>query len=70
MLSVGGLEDCQQVRPVAFPTVRSGVVPAYEAIVLKARDAFAYKLIIDARTGAVADPGEHRAQPQLGHRRS
>ncbi len=51
MLSVGGLEDFQQVRPVAFPTVRSGVAPAYEAIVLKARDAFAYKLIIDARTG-------------------
>jgi extracellular elastinolytic metalloproteinase len=51
MLAVGGLEDFQQVRPVAFPTVRSGVAPAYEAIVLKARDAFAYKLIIDARTG-------------------
>ena len=39
------------MRPVAFPTVRSGVAPAYEAIVLKGRDAFAYKLIIDARTG-------------------
>jgi extracellular elastinolytic metalloproteinase len=52
-LAVGGLGDLQSVRPVAFPTVRNGVVPAYEAIVLKASEAFGFKSIVDARTGAV-----------------
>jgi extracellular elastinolytic metalloproteinase len=51
-LAVGGLGDAQSVRPVAFPTLRHGVAPAYEAIVVKARDAFGYKVIVDARTGA------------------
>jgi extracellular elastinolytic metalloproteinase len=51
--AVGGLGDSQTVRSVAFPTVRNGVVPAYEAIVLKAGEGFGVKSIVDARTGAV-----------------
>jgi hypothetical protein len=50
---VGSLGDSQLYRRVAFPTVRNGVVPAYEAIVLKPIEGFAMKSIVDARTGAV-----------------
>jgi extracellular elastinolytic metalloproteinase len=52
-LAVGGLGDSQTVRSVAFPTVRNGVVPGYETIVLKAGEGFGVKSIVDARTGAV-----------------
>jgi extracellular elastinolytic metalloproteinase len=52
-LSVGSLGDSQLFRRVAFPTVRNGVVPAYETIVLKAAEGFGMKSIVDARTGAV-----------------
>ena len=52
-LAIGGLSDLQQVRAVAFPTVRSGLVPAYESIVLKGREAIGYKMVIDARNGKV-----------------
>jgi extracellular elastinolytic metalloproteinase len=52
-LAVGGLGDSQTFRRVAFPTVRNGVAPAYEAIVLKASEGFGVKSIVDARTGAV-----------------
>jgi extracellular elastinolytic metalloproteinase len=52
-LKIGGLRDLQSVKAVAFPTVRAGVVPAFESIVSKTKDAVAYKVVIDARTGAV-----------------
>jgi len=52
-LAIGGLRDLQQVRAVVFPTVRTGLVPAYESIVLKGRDAIGYKMIVDARNGKV-----------------
>ena len=52
-LAVGGLGQSQSVKAVVFPTLRSGLVPSFEAIVVKAQDAFGYKLVIDARTGAV-----------------
>ena len=52
-LAVGGLGDLQNVRAVAFPTIRRGVVPAYEAIALKSGEGFGVKSIVDARTGAV-----------------
>jgi extracellular elastinolytic metalloproteinase len=52
-LKIGGLTNLQQVKAVAFPTVRAGVVPAFESIVLKAKEAVGYKVVIDARTGAV-----------------
>jgi extracellular elastinolytic metalloproteinase len=52
-LALGGLGDLQQVRAVAFPTVRSGLTPAFETIVLKAHDALGYKIVVDARNGRV-----------------
>ena len=52
-LAVGGLGQAQAVRPVVFPTIRSGLVPSFEAIVVKAEDALGFKFVIDARTGSV-----------------
>jgi hypothetical protein len=52
-MSVAGLPNPQRARLIAFPTVRGGVVPAYETIVLDGHDSVAYKHVIDARTGAV-----------------
>jgi len=52
-LAVSGNVDIQRARPVVFPTVRSGVIPAFETIVLKAKDAFGYRVVVDARTGAL-----------------
>jgi extracellular elastinolytic metalloproteinase len=52
-LAIGGLGDLQQVRAVAFPTIRSGLVPAFESIVLKGKDAIGFKIVVDARNGKV-----------------
>jgi extracellular elastinolytic metalloproteinase len=52
-LAVAGLSDLQRVKQVAFPTVRNGVVPAFESIVLNGKEAVAYRVIVDARTGSV-----------------
>jgi extracellular elastinolytic metalloproteinase len=52
-LAVAGLSDLQRVKLVAFPTVRAGIVPAYESIVLNTRGAKAYRVVVDARTGVV-----------------
>jgi extracellular elastinolytic metalloproteinase len=52
-LTVGGLSDIQRIKRVAFPTVKNGVVPAYESIVVNAKQALAYRVIVDARTGSV-----------------
>ena len=52
-LAIGGLADLQEVRAVAFPTVRSGLAPAFESIVLKGKDAIGYKVVVDARNGKV-----------------
>src|SRR5262245_48872203 len=52
-LAVGGIGDLQLVRKVAFPTVRNGVVPAFESIVLNAKESIGYRVIVDARTGSV-----------------
>jgi hypothetical protein len=52
-LAVAGLGDLQLVRRVAFPTVKNGVVPAFESIVLNAKQAIGYRVIVDARTGSV-----------------
>jgi extracellular elastinolytic metalloproteinase len=52
-LVVGGLGQSQSVKAVVFPTLRSGLVPSFEAIVVKATDAFGYKIVVDARTGGV-----------------
>ena len=42
----------QRVRAVAFPTVRSGVFPAFESVVSKGQDSV-YRVVTDARNGAV-----------------
>ncbi|MFL6014080.1 MAG: M36 family metallopeptidase [Gaiellaceae bacterium] len=52
-LSVAGMADLQRVKPVAFPTIRYGVVPAFETLVLKTKDGFAYNLVVDGRTGTI-----------------
>jgi extracellular elastinolytic metalloproteinase len=52
-LAIGGLRDLQEVRAVAFPTIRSGLAPAFETIVLKGHEALGYKVVIDARNGKV-----------------
>jgi extracellular elastinolytic metalloproteinase len=52
-LAIAGMTDLQRVKPVAFPTVRDGILPAFETMVLKTKDSFAYKVIVDGRSGAV-----------------
>ena len=52
---LSGVGDLQQVRPVAFPLVDKGYVPAFETIVLDtaADQPTAYHTIVDGRTGEV-----------------
>jgi extracellular elastinolytic metalloproteinase len=52
-LAVGGLSTAQSVKAVVFPTIRTGLIPSFETIVVKAKDALGYKVIVDARTGTV-----------------
>lgn len=52
-LSVSTSSDVQRAKLVAFPTPRSGVVPAYETLVLKQDEASADRVIVDARDGEV-----------------
>ena len=52
-LAVGGLSTAQSVKAVVFPTIRSGLIPSFETIVVKAQDVLGYKVIVDARTGTV-----------------
>jgi extracellular elastinolytic metalloproteinase len=52
--SVEGLQKgAQKARLVAVPTPRDGAVPAYETLVAGPYASFAYKHLIDARTGRV-----------------
>jgi extracellular elastinolytic metalloproteinase len=53
-LGVAGIET-QRARLVAFPTVRNGVVPAYETLVLDTRRAkpLAHRVYVDARSSRV-----------------
>lgn len=52
LLEVTGLSDIQSVRPVAFPTIRQGVIPAHEALVVDndLPQPEAYRVFVDART--------------------
>jgi extracellular elastinolytic metalloproteinase len=52
-LAIGGLGESQAVKAVVFPTIRSGLVPSFESIVVKSKDALGFKVVIDARNGAV-----------------
>jgi extracellular elastinolytic metalloproteinase len=51
LLDVARLPDLQRVREVAFPTVKRGVVPAYEALVLDTErpEPLAFQVFVDAR---------------------
>ena len=51
-LRVPASGSVQSVRPVAFPTVRAGVIPAYESQVGGKGDA-AFRVVVDARNGAL-----------------
>ena len=50
-----GLADLQRTRPVAFPTVERGFVPAYETIVLdtESPEPGAYRTFVDGRDGKI-----------------
>jgi hypothetical protein len=50
-LGVAGLDSPQTVRLVAFPTVREGLLPAYEAQVVDGKAGKAYRSFVDARNG-------------------
>ena len=50
---VAGLPGTQLAKLVAFPTVRSGVVPAYETIVMNTREDLGLRSYVDARTGRI-----------------
>jgi hypothetical protein len=50
---VAGLTQPQLVRLVAFPTVRQGVVPAYESYVVDGKKSIGLRTFIDARNGAL-----------------
>jgi extracellular elastinolytic metalloproteinase len=55
LLEVTALPDVQSVRRVAFPTIRRGVLPAHEALVVDNDQPTpeAYRVFVDARTGRV-----------------
>ena len=50
---VAGLPGTQLAKLVAFPTVRSGVVPAYETIVMNIKEDLGLRSYVDARTGRI-----------------
>ena len=50
---VAGLPGTQLAKLVAFPTVRSGVVPAYETIVMNTKEDLGLRSYVDARTGRI-----------------
>ena len=50
---VAGLRGNQLAKLVAFPTTRSGVLPAYETVVVDLDKALASKSFVDARTGKI-----------------
>ena len=75
---LAGVGDVQRAKPVAFPTVENGFVPAYETIVLDAQDATpaAYRTFVDARDGSILareslvdheTDAENAAQAALAH---
>jgi extracellular elastinolytic metalloproteinase len=55
LLEVTALADVQSVRRVAFPTIRGGVLPAHEALVVDndQPEPEAYRVFVDARNGRV-----------------
>jgi len=65
---VAGFDQPQRVRAAAFPTVRDGYVPAYEALVVDATGVvpLAERVIVEARTGRILvreNLVRHQTQP-------
>jgi extracellular elastinolytic metalloproteinase len=52
-LGVAGVQGNQLVKLVAFPTVRRGVVPAYETVVVDLKTPLALRSFVDAATGRI-----------------
>jgi extracellular elastinolytic metalloproteinase len=52
-LGVSGLQGNQLVKLVAFPTVRDGVLKAYETIVVDAKAPLAVRTFVDATSGRI-----------------
>ena len=50
---VAGLQGTQLAKLVAFPTVRNGVLPAYETIVMNVKDSLGMRTYVDARSGRI-----------------
>ncbi|MDQ3778467.1 MAG: M36 family metallopeptidase, partial [Actinomycetota bacterium] len=48
-----GLMGAQNVRAAAFPTVRGGAVPAFEALVVDVNKMIGYRTFVDARDGSI-----------------
>ena len=65
-LGVAGLDSPQTVQLVAFPTVREGLLPAYEAQVVDGKAGKAYRSFVDAHETADA----RAAEPGLTPRRA
>ena len=51
--SVAGLQGTQLARLVAFPTVRQGVLPAYDTIAMDVASAVGMRTLVDARSGRI-----------------
>ena len=54
-LRVTGLQNVQQARKVAFPTISKGYIPAFETLVVDTSgdEPSAYRVYVDAQSGAV-----------------
>jgi hypothetical protein len=52
-LGVAGLQGNQMSKLVAFPTLRRGVVPAYETVVVDLKKPLALRTFVDAATGRI-----------------
>jgi hypothetical protein len=52
-LGVAGVQGNQLVKLVAFPTLRRGVVPAYETVVVDLKTPLALRTFVDAATGRI-----------------
>ena len=67
-LGVAGVQGNQPVKLVAFPTVRRGVVPAYETVVVDLKTPLALRTFVDAATGRIlarSNLVDHAAQGKI-----
>ena len=65
-LRVAGLDSPQTVQLVAFPTVREGLLPAYEALVVDGKAGKAYPVLRRRTERTLARTAEPRSQRRVG----